>query len=182
MRRVGHTIASVVLGTVIGAGSMLVGLAQAGRLQPAKPELLVALAQEVEVVHRKVDLLLEQGDVEAAIEELEQARARPWPSRAEGGDAGVQLRHDIYGRLVALRLEHPEVDPKPPEALLDIASEGLGDEVDELDANPFTARLVAVQGELYETLDEDDRALDSYERALEMNRVLLDRVLGEDAP
>ena len=182
MSRWAKTGSSVLLGVVLGAGSMLVGLAQAGRLRPEQPEVLVALAQDVEVVHRKVDLLLESGEVQAAIEELEAARSRRWPTSREGGEAAVQLRHDVYGRLLDLRLEHPEVDSTPPEALLDVAREGLGDDVDELDANPFTARLIAVQGQLHERLDQDDRALDSYERALEMNRVLLDRVLGEDAP
>ena len=165
-------------GLVLGATLMLVGLAQAGRLAPERPAVLVALAQLLETEHRRVDLLLERGDVAGAIAALESLREQRWPSLDEAGEAAVQMKHDVYGRLLRLRLDHPEVDAKDPEALLAIAREGLGDGYRDLDVNPFTARLVALQGEVFERLDRDDDALGVYEQALEMNRLLLDRELG----
>jgi hypothetical protein len=169
----------LVLGMMIGALAMLVGLAQAGRLAPKKPEVVVALGQLLDVEHRRVDLLLERGDVAGAIEALEALRKQPWPDHETGGDVGVQLRHDVYGRLLRLRLDNPEVSPVEPAALLELADEGLGPEARDVDVNPFTARLTAQRGEVLEQLDRDDDALGAYEAALEMNRVLLDRELQE---
>jgi hypothetical protein len=167
-------------GFLLGALSMLVGLAQAGKLAPSRPDALVALAQTVEVEHRRVDLLIERGDAAGAIALLEGLRKQPWLSRDEGGDIAVELRHDVYGRLVRLRLDYPDVDPVSDDALLAIVAEGLGDDYRDLDTNPFTARLVALRGEIYETLDRDDDALGAYEEALEMNRTLLERELGSE--
>jgi hypothetical protein len=161
---------------------MLVGLAQAGRLAPAQPQALVALAQLVETEHRRVDLLIERGDVAAAIAALEALRAERWPTREEGGDMALQIRHDVYGRLVRLRLDYPDVDTKPDADLLAIADEGLGNDWREIDTNPFTARLVALRGEILELLDRDDEALGAYEHALDMNEILLDRELGGTNP
>jgi tetratricopeptide (TPR) repeat protein len=172
---------SLFAGIVLGALSMLVGLAQAGKLLPPKdPQVLVTLGQLLETEHRRIDLLLEKGDTAQAIRALEQLRRAKWPSRELGGDASVLLRHDVYGRLLRLRLDHPEVDPRPAAELLGVADEGLGSEVDLLDPNPFTARLVAIKGELFEALDRDDEALRAYEEALDMNRALLDELLREE--
>jgi tetratricopeptide (TPR) repeat protein len=165
-------------GLVLGAALMLVGLAQAGRLVPERPRALVALGQLLDGEHRRVDLLLEQGDIAGAIAALEALREQRWPTVEEGGEAALQMRHDVYGRLLRLRLDHPEVDSISPEALLEIATEGLGEAYDALDVNPFTARLVALRGEVLERLDRDDDALGMYEEALDMNRVLLERELG----
>jgi len=173
-------VLTLVIGFVLGAGSMLVGLAQAGKLAPSRPDALVALAQTVEVEHRRVDLLLERGDVAGAIGVLEAQRKQPWLGRDEGGDVAVELRHDLYGRLVRLRLDHPDVDPQGTDALLQIVAEGLGNDYRDVDTNPFTARLVAMRGEILETLDRDDDALGAYEEALEMNRTLLERELGSE--
>jgi hypothetical protein len=167
------------LGMLIGALAMLVGLAQAGRLTPKKPEVVVALGQLLDVEHRRVDLLLERGDVAGAIEALEALRRQPWPDHETGGDVGVQLRHDVYGRLLRLRLDNPEVSPVEPAALLELADEGLGADARDVDTNPFTARLTALRGEVLERLDRDGDALGAYEAALEMNRVLLERELQE---
>jgi tetratricopeptide (TPR) repeat protein len=165
-------------GLVLGAALMLVGLAQAGRLAPERPEALVALAQLLETEHRRVDLLLSRGDVAGAIAALEDLRGQRWPTVQDAGEAAMQMKHDAYGRLLRLRLDHPEIDSKPSEALLEIAHEGLGEGYADLEVNPFTARLVALQGEIFEQLDRDDDALGVYEEALEMNRILLDRELG----
>ncbi len=177
-----RSVLALLLGIVIGGGSMLVGLAQAGRLAPERPEMLVALGQLLEAEHRRIDLLEKRGDWAGAIEALEALRDQAWPTLEEGGQAAVQLRHDVYGRLLRLRLDHPEVAPKSPDELLAIAREGLGPELDPIDANPFTARLIALEGEILEALGRDDDALRSYERALDINRVLLDAELGEPVP
>lgn len=177
-----RNVLALVLGTFIGGGSMLVGLAQAGKLSPDRPEVLVALGQLLDAEHRRIDLLEERGDWAGAIGALEELRKQTWPSLEEGGEAAVQMRHDVYGRLLRLRLDHPDVDPKSPEELLPVLREGLGEDVERLPANPFTARLIAIQGEIFEELGRDDDALGAYERALELNRVLLEAELGEPVP
>lgn len=171
---------SLLLGLFLGAGVMFVSLAQAGRLKPpSDPEVLVALAQTLETEHKRVDLLIEKGDIAGAIAALEELRGQKWPSREVGGDASLQLRHDAYGRLIRLRLDHPTVDPKSPEVLLDLVTEGLGKDWEKLDDNAFTARLMALRGEIYEQLGRDELALGAYTQALDMNRRLLDDLLGD---
>lgn len=170
---------TLAVGLVLGAGSMLVGLAQAGRLAPARPDALVVLAQTVEVEHRRIDLLLERGDEAGAIAALEALRRQSWPSREDGGDLAEQLRHDVYGRLVRLRLDFPDIDPVTDAALLAIIDEGLGPAYREVETNPFTARLVALRGEVLEERGRDDEALSAYEEALDMNRALLELELAE---
>jgi len=169
----------VLAGMMLGGLLMLVGLAQAGRLAGKDPEAVVALAQQMQVLHRKVDLQLRAKDVAGAIEALEDARTLPWPDRERGGDLGMELRHDVYGRLVRLRLDHPDVAPIEPDALLALVDEGLGPEPDAVDPNPFTARLMALRGESLEGQGRDDEALTAYERALDINRTLLERELGD---
>lgn len=165
-------------GLILGAALAVGGLALAGKLKaPGDHEALVALAQMVDATDKQVDLRLGRGDVAGAIAALEQLRTQPWPDRNRGGDAAIQLRHDAYGRLVRLRLDHPRVDPKTPAQLLEIAEEGLGREWELLDPNPFTAHLLALRGEVLEQLGRDDDALLVYEQALDMNRDLLDEVL-----
>jgi hypothetical protein len=172
----------VALGVVLGALAMLVGLAQAGRLTPREPAPVVARGQLLGAEHRRIDLLIERGDVAGAIAALEALREHPWPDHEAGGDVGMQLRHDVYGRLLRLRLDHPTVAPVEPSALLALADEGLGPSYREVDTNPFTARLTALRGEVLERLDRDDDALTAYEEALDMNRVLLERELQQEDP
>lgn len=170
------SLVTLAIGVVLGASGAVAGLASAGAFEPSQPQSLVSLAQLVEAEHRRVDLLLEQGDVVGAIAALEQLRGLPWPSREQAGDEAVILRHDIYGRLLRLRLDHDEdVDPK---TLLELANEGLTDDASAVDLNPFTARLVALRGECHEALDDDAAALTDYEKALEMNGTLLERELS----
>ena len=177
-----RSLTSLVGGILIGALAMFVGLAQAGKLAPEQPEAVVALAQLLDAEHRRVDLLLDEDDIAGAIAALEALREQPWPTRQEGGDVALQLRHDAYGRLLRLRLDHPDIDPRPADVLLQIADEGLGEDAEEIDVNPFTARLTAMRGEILELLDRDDDALTAYEEALEMNRVLLERELAGGNP
>lgn len=167
---------TLAIGMMLGAGGMFVGLAQADRIAAARPDVLVALGQRVEVEHRAVDLKVGKGDFAGAIESLESLRSGPWPSRDDATTVSVALRHDAYGRLVRLRLDHPDVDPLGDERLLEMLAEGLGDEDSE--ASPFTARLWALRGELYESQGRDDEALEAYEKALEINGLLLERELG----
>ena len=169
---------NLLAGLLLGALLMLVGLAQAGRLAPARPEVLVALAQTLEVEHQRVDLLLAQKDVAGAISALEAMRALQWPDRAAAGEAGEQLRHDVYGRLLRLRIDHPKVDPRTPEQLTQLAQEGLGDDYKSLATNAFTARLVALRGEVAELRGDDEAALTAYDEALTMNRGLLQQALA----
>lgn len=177
-----HSALHVLAGLLLGALLMLVGLAQAGRLAPSKPEVLVALAQTLEVEHQRVDVLLKQKDVPGAISALDGLRKLQWPDRAVAGDAGEQLRHDVYGRLVRLRLDHPKVDPRTPDQLAELVKEGLGDDYASLAVNAFTARLVALRGEVAERRGDDAAALTAYEEALTMNRGLLQQALAGAAP
>lgn len=171
----GHNWVSMGVGAILGAALTLAGWVHADRQDTPSPATLVALAQEVEVSHRQVDLWLARGDVASAVAALEHLCAGPWPSPDAAGLV-VELRHDAYGRLLRLRLDHPEVDPQAPETLLQTVQKGL--EVVAASPNPFTARLHALQGEIYELLQRDDAALEAYERALVINRALLDREIG----
>ncbi len=173
-------VITLLVGLVLGGVLMLVGLAKAGRLAaPPPPEILVSLAQTLDVEHQRIDLLVDQGKYAEAIAALEDLRSLNWPTRAQAGDAGINLRHDIYGRLLRLRLDHPKIDPQTPEQLLTTANEGLGNDYDEVSTNAFTARLVAISGEIHELRKDDDAALTAYEQALDMNRTLLNRALAE---
>lgn len=183
MTRRTSSVLSLLAGAALGAFLMLVGLAQAGRLAPPpNPEALVTLAQTLDGEHRHVDLLLKQKNYAGAIAALEQLRKLEWPGRAVAGEAGEQLRHDVYGRLVRLRLDHPEVDARTPEQLGELVREGLGDDYKTLTVNAFTARLVALRGEVAEKRGDDDAALTAYDEALTMNRGLLQQALAGAAP
>ena len=175
-RRRGGSLPTLLMGMVLGAGGMFVGLAQADRIAPSKPEVLVALGQRLDVEHRAVDLQVEKGDIAGAIASLETLRAGPWPTAEDATPVAVALRHDAYGRLIRMRMDHPDVDPVSEDRLLEMLAEGLGE--DETEPNPFTARLWALQGELYESQGKDDEALEAYEKALEINTTLLERELG----
>lgn len=182
MKRTAIAIAAL-CGLVLGSGATYGLLHATGRLAAplAEPELLLTLGQTLDAEHRRVDLLVDEGKIVEAIAALDQLRALRWPSRAAAGDPAVVLRHDLYGRLLRLRLDHPEVDPRSPAELLALCDEGLAD-ADVVEGNPFTARLYAIRGELLEALHRDDEALAAYERALDINRALLRRALGEGAP
>ena len=132
-----QALGQLLTGAILGVALTLGGFALAGKLRPPDdPEVLVALAQTIDTTDKQVDVMLARGDVGGAIAALEQLRATNWPSRDRGGDAGVQLRHDAYGRLLRLRLE------------------------------------------ILERLGRDDDALLVYQQALDMNRDLLDEVMG----
>ena len=107
---------SMLAGTLLGAVLMLVGLAQAGRLAPSRPEVLVALAQTLEVEHQHVDLLLKQKDIAGAIAALEALRKLEWPTRETAGESAEQLRH--AARQSAAR-PHARLALHAPPAVLD---------------------------------------------------------------
>ncbi len=171
----GQLLTGVVLGVVLTFG----GFALAGKLRPPdEPQALIALAQTVDTTDKQVDVLLARGDVAGAVASLERLRTTSWPGRDRGGDACVQIRHDTYGRLLRLRLDNPQVDAKSTQELLALSEEGLGREWELLDPNPFTAHLLSMRGEILEQLGRDDEALLVYQQALDMNRDLLDEIMG----
>lgn len=171
---------TLVLGAALGFALTFVGLADAGKLKaPKEPEVLVALGQLLDAEHQRIDILVERGDVDGAIAALENLVGHEWPDRDRGGDASVLLRHDAYGRLVRLRLDHPQIDPRDDQVLLELVEEGLGKDYELVDPNPFTARLVGMKGELLERMGRDDDALTAYEDALDMNRDVLDELMQE---
>lgn len=173
LQAIGQVLTGVILGALLTVG----GFALGGKLRPPDdPEVLVALAQMVDATDKQVDVMMARGDVAAAIAALEQLRGTRWPSRDRGGDAGVQLRHDAYGRLLRLRLDNPQVDAKTPQQLLELADEGLGREWELLDPNPFTAHLLGLRAEILQRLGRDDDALLGYQQALDMNRDLFDEI------
>jgi len=163
-------------GAVFGGVLVFAGLASAGRLTAPPSAVTVALAQRIEAGHREVDVLLRRGEVESAIAVLERMCKGPWPA-APRDALTTELYHDAVGRLLRVRLDHPDVDPRPDAALLQLAQEALGSPADQ-PTSPFTARLLALQGELHERQGDDDAALTAYERALEMNGTLLAKELA----
>lgn len=157
-------------------------LATGGRARTFAPppdgEALVALAQLVETEHRRVDLLVAGGRHEDAIEALDRLAGGAWPAFDQVGEAGMWLRHDTVGRLVRLELDHGQPTRPRIDALLAETGARLEDaRTRSSRPDAFSARLAGLRGELFERIDEDDRALQSYATALEMNRFLLDALL-----
>lgn len=170
---------ALALGLVLGIGATYGGLRLTDRLvrAPERPDLLLTLGQTLDAEHQRIDVLVDQGRIAEAIAALEALRALPWPGRDEGGETALILRHDVYGQLLRLRLDHPAIDPRGDAELLAIADEGLGGAMLH---NAFTARLIALRGEILVRLGRDDEALAAYEGALEINRGLLQRALARD--
>lgn len=179
--RLRSAIAMTVASAVLGALLMFVGLAQAGRLLPERPDALVALGQKLEVEHRSVDILVKGGQMDEAIARLEGVRSGPWPTLEQAGEAAIQLRHDAYGRLVRVRMDNPQIDPQQIEVMLALVEEGLGADED-ITPNVFTAQLWALRGEILQGEGRDDEALQAYEKALEINTMALEAELAQEVP
>ena len=74
VRHLSKPLVTLLAGVLLGACLMFVGLARAGRLAPPpRPEVLVSLAQTLEVEHRRVDVQLGQraGDQEFLVRALD---------------------------------------------------------------------------------------------------------------
>lgn len=179
-RGVGVRLRSAVFGCLLGLALAGAWVAGARALDPAPDQdALVTLAQLVETEHRRVDLLVEQGRHTEAIAALDALVVGPWPATARTGEAGLWIRHDAVGRLVRLELDHGAGDASRLERLRAQVSERLEDAGGGVVPNAFTARLAGLEGELHERLGEDDEALKSYGRALDMNKILLDALVKE---
>lgn len=173
-----RAVGLVAAGCALGVAITLVGGARADRSRD--PSALVTAGQLARAEHRKVDLLLERGDVDGALAALTQALDAPWPGPERAGAAVIPLRRDLVGRWARLALDHPGAGaPSPAQVRRRLLAE-LGDSPADAAPDPFTARLWALLGEAYEADGQDDEALAAYQKALDMNRALLDALLTEE--
>ena len=160
------------------AGSLAAGGAAvaAGRRHRAT----VALAQLVEAARARADLLEARGDRAAAARALDEALAGPWPDAADP-EVAVPLRSALLGRWARLRLDAPgagAAERAAVKARIESHLEGMGT----VHEDAFTARLLAILGEIHEAEGRDDQALEAYERALAINRALLQKLLDDASP
>ncbi|RMG98133.1 MAG: tetratricopeptide repeat protein [Deltaproteobacteria bacterium] len=160
---------------LVGAGGMAV---QSSKRRAAT----VGIAQLVEVAEAQADVHERAGRPDEAARVLDDALRAPWPKTADR-DVAIALRSALLGRWARLRLDDPNLSDDERNRVRDRIVAHL-DDASELHEDAFTARLLAILGEIYEAEGRDDEALAAYERALEINRTLLERLLeeGGDAP
>lgn len=156
---------------LVGAGGMAV---HASKRRTAT----VGIAQLVEVAEAQADVHERAGRPEEAARVLDDALRASWPKSADP-DVAIALRSALLGRWARLRLDDPNLSEDERNRVRDRLVAHLG-ETSEPHEDAFTARLLAILGEIYEAEGRDDEALSAYERALEINRTLLERLLEED--
>jgi tetratricopeptide (TPR) repeat protein len=135
--------------------------------QRAEPPSAWALS--VAQKHAAADVLLQQGERDAARRELESIlESAPRRDASLSPDALRILLQDTHYRLARLALD----DQQPREAVR-IASDGLALGADDL----YVASLLVARGAALEALSEADAALADYGRALAINERLLAETL-----
>ena len=133
----------------------------------ALAERELAAASASAAAHRRADLLAAR-DPRAAAAELAAALELDFPS----GRPARALRADLHARRSQLLLQAGEA-----RGALEAARAGLAEDGGEPDA--FTALLRLREGSALEALGDDEAALASYARVIEIGKALLARRRGE---
>lgn len=112
--------------------------------------------------HKRADLFVTQGNLGAAASEMVSLLAL----RAPGDARAEDLVLDAHGRLAEIHLKAGK-----PEEARNAALEGIARA---RRTSAFVARLYVVLGDARAAMDRHDEALEAYQRAIDVNRALID--------